>query len=167
MNTKKKISLRFSLAMIVVTGMLFVSAHACESHEQRAEEAFEQVKDDMTANGDSNAYADVEPIGAPQKSKTTKVYVPPMTEEVKFNKETESQLNANEALIKDLKGMPNNGKIMKKISLVEKDNAELRVEMAAYLAEVKLRWETYQATTKEELEKISADLKTLKNEVSQ
>lgn len=159
---KQKLGLRFSIVLMAVTAMLLISNYACESHEQRSEEAFEQVKDDMAANGDTNAFAEVEPIGAPQKAKPAKAYVAPMTEEAKFAKETESSINANEAMIKELKSLSSDGKIMKKVSVVEKDNAELRLEMAAYLAEVKLRWETYRATTKLELDRISAELKTLK-----
>lgn len=149
---------------LVVSGMLIFTLFACESNEQKPEEAFELVKEGMVANGDSNAYSDQPVVAEPTKAKSAKKPIV-LTEEAQFAKETAASLDANEIIIKELKGKPDNSKILKKVSLVEKDNAALRLEMAAYLAEVKLRWETYKATTIEELAKITADLKTLKESV--
>lgn len=150
----------YSRHFLLVFG-LCAALVACESNENKAEEAFEQVRDSMTAKGDSTAYADSNVELPKQKAKPAITHVV-LSEEARFAKETEATINSNEVLIKELKGTPDNAKLLKKISQVEKDNAALRLEMAAYLAEVKLRWETHKATTLEELSKIEAELKTLK-----
>lgn len=146
--------------------ILFIAAVAvgCETHEQRPEEAFERVKEGRGAIMDTAADKATGTLPAPAKAKEAKPRPVAVDAQTQFATDTEKQLAANDATIKELKGMPDNAKILKKISLVEKDNAALRVELAAYLAKAKLDWETYKAKTLAEMAKVTADLKSIREQ---
>lgn len=152
---------------MIITGcfsaMILVS---CESHEQKADDAFERVKEEKMMSKDSNSISK-EIIQEPKfvtknASLNGEVGQENPDEWAKFKMETENKILANENKIKEIKGIPNtNAKLLKKVTFLEKDNNDLRRQMNEYSKEMKSKWENFKAKMNQDVNEIGIQLKDL------
>lgn len=140
-----------------VTAMVLVS---CESHEKPADDAFERVKEEKMISNDSDIVSK-EIIQEPKKTKLVKKNASP-DEWAKFKTETEKKIASNENKIKEIKGIPNaNAKLLRKVTILEKENNDLRRQMDEYKEEVKVKWESFKQTINHDVNEIDIELKDI------
>jgi hypothetical protein len=131
---------------------------ACESHEQKADDAFENVKEKKAMMKDS---VTKELVPDSVKTEPLKEIERP-DEWTQFKTETEKKIASNEIKIKKIKSIHNaNAKLMKQVMSLEKDNNELRKEMDVYKEEVKVMWENFKTKINHDVNEISIELKDL------
>ena len=138
------------ITLITLTVTIFVS---CESHEQKADDAFESFKENkmMSADGMTLEKATVE-----KKSDNT-------DEWSVFKLETEKKIIVNEKLIKNIRSSSeSNAGLLKKATSIEKENNDIRKQMEEYKEEEKLKWENFKSTMNHDVNKINIQLKDLK-----
>jgi len=146
---------------IIIASYIFAMVLiACESHEQKADDAFENVKAQKLMMKDT---IDVMKTPTPDSVKTEQLKKVERPDEwTKFKTETENKIAANEIRIKKIKGIPNaNAKLMKQVMSLEKDNNDLRKEMDEYKEEVKVMWESFKTKINHDVNVISIELKDL------
>ena len=138
--------------------MIFVS---CKSHEQKADGAFEIVKQEKLLSKDSNVISK-EIIEEPKKAEPVKK-IETQDEWTKFKMETEKKILSNEKKIKEIKVIPNaDAKLLRKITSLEKDNNDLRRQLDQYSEDVKVKWENFKATMNHDVNEIDIELKDIK-----
>jgi len=133
---------------------------SCESHEQKADEVFEHVKEEKMMSKDSAIINKA--LLPPDKTDPLKKneYVDEWT---KFKMETEKKIVANENLIKEIKTIPNaSAKLLKQVTSLEQDNNALRKEMDVYKEEAKLMWENFKTQINHDVNEIGIELKDIK-----
>ncbi len=146
--------------VIIICYILVTVLAACESHEQKADDAFEKVKSEKLKMKDTIIIMkDVVP-NSTKIVQIKKVEAP--DEWTKFKTETEKKIMANEIKIKQIKSIPNtNSKVMKQLMRLEKDNNELRKNMDQYKEEAKVIWETFKIKINHDVNDINIELKDL------
>jgi hypothetical protein len=146
--------------IIISTCFLSMALFSCESHEQSADDAFENVKEEKTKLKDSVIVAK-ELI--PETNKTEPVRKTESIDEwTKFKMDAEKKITANEITIKTIKGIPNaNAKLLRQVTSLEKDNNDLRKQMDVYKEEVKVMWENFKTKINHDVNEISIELKDL------
>ena len=147
-------------SLIITSYILVTVLTACESHEQKADDAFENVKEQKIKMGDT--------LSTLKESTPSSIKTEPskkaehQDEWTKFKTETENKIVANEIKIKKIKGIPNaNAKLMKQVMSLEKDNNDLKKEMDEYREEVKVMWENFKTKINHDVNEISIELKDL------
>ncbi len=149
------------ITSLIITSYIVVTVlAACESHEQKADDAFENVKEQKLKMKDTVSIAKE---STPDSVKTESLKKAEHPDEwTKFKTETENKIAANEIKIKKIKGIPNaNAKLMKQVMSLEKDNNDLRKEMDEYKEEVKVMWENFKTKINHDVNEISIELKDL------
>ena len=146
---------------IAIVGCVSVLIFAtCESHEQRADEAFERVKAEKMLNKDT-VFIEKKPV---EESKSNDVIKKNdiQDEWTVFKAEIERKILANSAKIKEIKGTPNvSSGMLKKATSLEKDNNNLKIQMDEYKADVKLDWEKFKTKINYEGTDIGIKLKAM------
>lgn len=144
-----------------ITGCFLVMMLAsCQSHEQKADDAFDVVKQDKMLLKDSNM-SSKEIIQEPKKIEFVKKSETP-DEWTKFKFETEKKILTNEKKIKEIKSIPNaNAKLLRKVTNLEKDNNNLRRQMDEYKEEVKVKWENFKVKMNHDVNEIGIELKDM------
>ena len=142
---------------IIITACLSIMALvSCESHEQKADEAFESFKEEKMNSKDSIIiYKDT----ASKKSENT-------DEWSKFKIETEKKIASNEKMIRDIRNIQNaSASLLKKIAGIEKENNDFKRQMDEYKEDIKVKWENFKGTMNHDVDKIGIELKdiTIKN----
>jgi hypothetical protein len=139
--------------------LIAIAMASCESHEQKADDAFDIVKKEKIMNPDSNTGTDLAP---PPIQETAVKKTESQDEWTRFRCETEKKIVANENRVKEVKGTPNaNSKLLKKAALLEKDNNDLRTEMDSYAFEMKVQLDKFKSKMIQKAADISAELKEL------
>lgn len=139
-------------------GILVIS---CESHEQKADHAFELVKEEKMMFPDS-ANIDQEIIEEPTKVAFVKKNET-LDEWNIFRVEVEKKIRTNELAIKEIKNMSNADlKLLKKMTSIEQDNNDVIKKMDEYKEEEKVRWENFKTTINHNTQEISIELKDIK-----
>jgi hypothetical protein len=136
---------------------------SCQSHEQKADDAFEQVKQEKSEHVLVPVVAQ-EVIEVPKKAEPEKIEqdkkIDYPDEWSKFKSEMEKKIILNELKIKEIKVMPNaNSKLLKKVLRLEEDNNALRKDMNDYNEEAKTKWETFKASISHNVNEIDIELK--------
>jgi hypothetical protein len=136
---------------------------SCQSHEQKADDAFEQVKQEKYKH-EPAPVAVQEVIEASKKTEPEKIEPDKKNEYQdewsKFKSEIEKKIILNEIKIKEIKAMPDaNSKLLKKVMRLEEDNNALRKDMNDYNEEAKTKWETFKATINHNVNEIDIELK--------
>ena len=153
-----KDSIFFSSTIISCFSVLIL--FSCESHEQKADEVFQQVKEERMMSKDS-AIID-KALQPPEKTDPLKK-IEYIDEWTKFKMETEKKIVANENLIKEIKTIPNaSSKLLKEVTSLEQENNDLRKEMDVYKEEAKVMWENFKTKINYDVNKIGIDLKDIK-----
>lgn len=141
------------ISILIVTGFILTNLFACESHEKKADDAFEIAKAErgLTKETDTNKKAEV----------ITSVKY--QSEWSKFKMAIDKEILSNEKRIKDLRSIPNaSSSMLKKVSFIEKENNNLKKQMDVYNEEVKLKWENFKVALNHDLNEIIIELKDLK-----
>ncbi len=167
MNTSTLNSLKCTAACL--SAILFI---ACESHEQKADDAFERVKVEKKIDQDSGG-ADVvmqqpiiqeikTPEAASLEVKKADIQVVYQDEWTLFRTETEKKIRINESKIKAIKSAPGtSAKMLDELSGKEKDYNDLRRKLDEYSLEMKETLGKFKVKMNHEVNEISIDLNDL------
>jgi hypothetical protein len=151
---KIKTTLILAIIATCLMGLILLS---CESHEQKADDAYEQVKEEKF-----NSKSTITEPGtsqAPIKKKVTVTKVANPDEWVKFKQEIELKIQINEIKIKKFKSIPwVNSKTQRKVIDMEKENNDLRVQMKEFKEEAEDNWKKFKAKTILKVNDISTEL---------
>lgn len=162
-NTESTNTMNLHISTKIASTYLFtLMLMGCESHIQKADDDFEQVK--LEKSKPQKAVAATtelkhEVLPKPEADKKTE---PVMDEWTRFKTDIEKKIISNEAKIKEIKSAPKpDSKLLKKALSLEEDNNALRKNMNDYNEEVKTKWETFKATTVHSVNEIEIELKDL------
>lgn len=173
MNTNILPSLKVLAACFSVIALL-----SCESHEQKADDAFERVKVEKKIDQDSGGAVVVvvpqqpiiQDIKVPEAAsvdvKKPDVKVINQDEWSVFRAETEKKILASESKIKAIKATAGtSAKMLEELSSKEKDYNDLRRKLDEYSMEAKEALGKFKVKMNHEVNEISIDLNdlTLKN----
>lgn len=161
MTFKKNIVLR--IVMVCLSVAMVVS---CKSHEQKTDDAFEQVKEKKRQTNDSdkinNAMLSDKRKILPVKSKVGTIEKNTLSnEQGQFKIETIRKIQTNQNKITEMKSLPDAGFDKKMISL-EKANNDLIIKMDEYNKNEKLKWELFKAEMNQQVNEIGIELKAIK-----
>ncbi len=150
---------------------LFIAS--CQSHEQKADDAFEHVKEEKKVAKDGGISEETaqQPIlqeTVPQETKKTEVVPKTVSQDEwsKFRAETEKKILANESKIKLIKATPGtSAKLLEELSSKEKDYNDLRRKLDEYNEDMKEALGKFKVKINHEVSEISIDLNdlTIKN----
>lgn len=147
--------------ILIIGCSLLTGVVSCESHEQKADEAFEMVKEEKKLTKDT--LLTIQDITVEEKKTDVVKEKEHLTEWDKFKSETEKKILLNEDLIKEIKGKSNaNAKLLKTMVSLEKDNNDLRKNMDQYKEEAKVMWENFKTKMNHDVNEIHIELKDIK-----
>ncbi|MEK6614486.1 MAG: hypothetical protein AABZ32_00010 [Bacteroidota bacterium] len=146
---------------IIISG--FFSAlilTSCESHEQKADDAFENYKNEKMKLNDSDIIANAL---VQESNKTEFVKKNENVDDwTKFKIATEKKIRLNENKIKEIKVIPNeNSKLLSKVERLEKNNNDLRSQMDQYNEEAKIKLEKFKESINQDVNDINVELKAI------
>ena len=134
-------------------GFLIVWINACQSHEQKADDAFEQVKEKKETYSESEESVLKEKPSNPFKKSEAE------DQWCKFKMETEKKINMNEEMVKAIKSnRDSDTKLFKKVSSISNENSDLSNQLQAYEEEEKLRLKSFKTKIETELNQIKNTL---------
>ena len=134
---------------------------SCESHEQKADEAFNQFKDQKMAAKDTIKVSKDTTVIVVENNQPLKKYEK-IDEDEKFNKAIQASVRANELIIKKLKTTPNMSiKTLKKIVNLEEANSNFAKQLSDYDEEAKKNRKVFEEKIKQEVSELEANLKIL------
>lgn len=152
------INIRF-VAIVIVGCVSFLIFATCESHEQRADEAFEQVKAEKKSNKEI-VFIENKP-GEGEINDASKKY-DNQDDWTLFKADVERKIQANAVKIKEIKGTPNvTSSMYKKAATLEKENNNLKIQMDEYKADEKLNWDKFKIKINYEGTDIGIKLKAI------
>ncbi len=149
-NNFRNFSFFFSIIILV----------SCGSNEQKADDAFDRVRIEKMILTDSNI---ISKEGIAEQKKTTSFKKCENHDEWgKFKSETEKKILSNENKIVAMKSIPKaSGKLIRKVTSLEKDNNDLRRQMDEYNEEVKVKWENFKVMINHDVNEIDIELKDI------
>jgi hypothetical protein len=157
-----------SLSFYTITSLFLIAISSCHSHEQKPDDAFENIKEQKKLNKDS--VPPVPEIISDQKkteiiSSQKKTEVVPKSENqdwVSFRMGMEEKIIMNTLKIKSLKAAPeSNTKQLRKVARLEKNNTDLRKQMDDYAADAKARQEKFRTSMNQDVNDIGTELKDM------
>lgn len=144
-------------SIIIKSFLSFIILCSCESHEQKADDAFETFKEDKMTSKDTII---IEKIISPVESQTYRTEK--LSEFEKFKKEIEKKVMANENKIKIIKLTPNpNSKLFKRVLSLENDNKNLKNQFDLYQEELKKNFEIFKNKLNLDVNEIDSELTIL------
>lgn len=147
--------------LLLVSGLFMVLVIvSCESHERKADDAFDRVKEAKRDFVDTAAIC----INEPKSGKTRVIIKNEIIDEwILFKNETEKKIKLSEAKIVELKKRRNltesKSKFDKQIVRLEQKNNDLRKKMNDYNEEVKAKWANFKAEMNHDIDEIEIELK--------
>ena len=163
---KRAMTLKTTIVSTVIIGCLSVILLvSCKSHEQKTDDAFEQIKEEKKLTNDSdkinNAMVVEKSKVLPDSGKVipqTKKAIP--DERTQFKIETTKKIETNQSKIKQMKASPDAG-MSRKVTSLEKDNNNLMIKMDEYNKDEKMKWELFKANINQDVNEIGIELKTI------
>ena len=147
--------------ILIIGCSLLTGVISCESHEQKADEAFDIVKKEKKSTNDT--LLTIEDITAEEKKPEVIKEKEHLTDWDKFKLETEKKIMINEDIIKEIKAKPKaSSKLLKTMTSLEKDNNDLRKNMDQYKEEAKVMWENFKTKMNHDVNEIHIELKDIK-----
>ena len=150
-----------------ITALCFLSLAivSCESHEQKADEAFERVKEDKLATKDDDT-GTIIPVETVATETTVELAKPEIViktintdEWSKFKLELDKKILAGETKIKAIKATPNaNSDLISDLTGLEKDFNDLRSKMDEYNEEMKVELGKFRVKMNHEVNVIAIEL---------
>lgn len=151
--------MKFNSKLIIST-LAIILITSCESHEIKADEPFEKFKAQKLLEKDSEMQIN-ETIIAPKKIIIIQKMEAP-DEWSKLKKEIEKKIQANENTIKELKNnSTTNAKTLKKLTRLEENNDNLKMQIDEYCIEVKLKLEKFKTKMKQDVDDLGNELKDI------
>jgi hypothetical protein len=138
-----------------------IAINACQSHEQKANDAFENVKEGkISASNNIVETNPIEPVANQSIKKTIS-----LNEWEQYKIEIEARLIDNEINIRKLKSQDGvEAKHFKKINAIEKENTLMRLKMNEFNSETNNRLEKFKSEMNAQIKAIAADIKEAKPE---
>ena len=153
------------VSTLIIACLSVVLIVSCKSHEQKTDDAFEQVKEEKKLINDSdkinNAMVVEKSKAVPDSGKiipVTKKAIP--DERTQFNIEMAKKIQTNQNKIEQMKALPNAG-MNRKVTSLEKDNNNLIIKLDEYNKDEKLKWELFKANINQDVNEIGIELKTI------
>ncbi len=146
--------------LILTLNCILVFLSACESHEQKADEAFDRVKEEkrVEMNNPVKSIDSVPPVEKIKIKSTNKN----LDEWMQFKNEMEKVIAKNEIKIKEIRKQSNsNAKTFRKLAGLEKDNNDLLKQMNEYQIEIESRWKNFKIQLTNDQLKINGALEDL------
>lgn len=149
-----------SKSSIVKICLALLTLASCESHEQKADEAFNHFKEEKTVSNDSNLNdlvikEEIKKIAIVKKNEN-------LDDWTKFKMKMEKKMFMNENLIKQIKDMPDqSSKFYRKVTSLEKDNINLNKKMDKYKEEMKANFDKFQLDINQNIDEINNELKDM------
>jgi hypothetical protein len=142
---------------ILPTVVCIIGLTSCESHEQKADDPFEKIKEEKQVIKDSIV------INKEMPKATKVVEVTKKIENAddwsKFKTDLEKKIFSNETTIKTLKEKPEaSSKTLRKVGNLEKENNNLRNQLEQYTEDAKVRLETFKTQTNHDVNQIEIEL---------
>ncbi len=133
---------------------------SCESHEQKADDAFEHVKEEKKIAKDS--FTTKQEIPKETKLPEPAKKVETLDDWSKFKMDLEKKILTNETNVKTLKELPGaSSKTLRKVSNLEQENNELRNQLEQYTEDAKVRLEKFKTQTNHDVNQIGIELKDI------
>lgn len=150
--------MKINSTLILITSCLLIFLLvSCESKEQKNDSAYDRFKKEKMQPKDST-----EELVQITKTTMPVSKIKHQDEWSLFKLEIENKILKNEARIKEIKSTPNtNAKLLKKVTLLEKDNNDLRQQMIEYNDEAKAKWESFKTTINHNANEIDMELKDM------
>ena len=148
---------------IIAFCFLSLAIASCESHEQKADEAFERVKEDKMLTKDTGTTIPVENVTVATTEEPAKPEIVIKTintdEWSKFKLELDKKILAGETKIKAIKATPNaNSDLITDLTGLEKDFNDLRRKMDEYNEEMKVELGKFRVKMNHEVNVIAIEL---------
>jgi hypothetical protein len=148
-----------TLSFYTVASLFLISISSCHSHEQKPDDAFENIKEQKKLNKDSIPPT---PEIIPEQKKTEVVQKSENQDWVSFRTGMEEKIIMNTLKIKSLKAAPeSNTKQLRKVARLEKNNTDLRKQMDDYAADAKARQEKFKTSMTQDVNDIGTELKDM------
>jgi hypothetical protein len=151
--TKNKTIKDRIIPLIILGCMGSMAMVSCQSHEQKADDAFTKVKEGKILYADSEI--------ALTEPKTIEVIkkIEMLDDWSKFKIETEKRIAINEKKIRDIKGTPKaDAKLFKKVSTSEQENTDLRRQINEYEEALNINLKEFKAKINQNMDAINSDL---------
>jgi hypothetical protein len=147
--------------MILTATLGCITFNACQSHEQKANDAFEAVKEGKLSA--SNNIEKRSPTETAVNQSAKKPFV--LNEWDQYKIEIEAKLVDNEIKIRKLKSKEGvEAKLFKKINALEKENTLMRLQMNEFNSETNNRLEKFKSEMNDQLKSIAEEIKTAQPE---
>jgi pheromone shutdown protein TraB len=154
-------NLKINMVSIMIACLSVVAVGSCKSHEQKNDDAFEQVKEEKKVVNDSDIVNNAMILEKDKTKPQTQKVVPNEREQYMIEMKKKIQLNENQ--INAIKTLPNaNAALIKKVISLEKNNNDLIITMDEYSKDEKLKWELFKATMNQHVDEIGIELKAIK-----
>ena len=154
------------VSKIIIACFSVVLMVSCKSHEQKTDDAFEQVKEEKKLTNDSDKINNAMVVekstvisDTTKGNPVTKKIIP--DERTQFKLETAKKIQTNQNKIKQMKALQNVG-MNRKVTSLEKDNNNLMIKMDEYNKDEKLKWELFKANMNQDVNEIGIELKTIR-----
>ncbi len=141
------------------TSIILVS---CESHEQKADDAFEYIRQEKVKKDSDLAVIEVVNV---EKEKSKPIIQKTQIDEwTKFKNEVEKKIVLNDLQIAELKSSLNaSTKFKKRITSLEIENKDLIKKMDEYKEAEKVKWENFKTDINHQVNTIGIDLNDMKS----
>lgn len=148
---------------ILLPCFLALAIESCESHEQKADEAFERVKEDKMSIKDTGTTIPIDTAvrGLAEEPAKPEIVIKTINtdEWSKFRQELDKKILAGETKIKSIKATPNaNSDLISDLSSLEKDFNDLRRKMDEYNEEMKVELGKFRVKMNHEVNVIAIEL---------
>ena len=149
-----------SLSSLLSLFILF----SCESPDQMSDAAYEKVKEEKLKSKDSNTNIH-DLIQEPVKTLVDKKNEN-QNDWSKFKIEVENKMRWNENRIKEIKNRSNTDvKLFKKMTVLEKENNEILIQLIEFNEDAKTRWEKCKLKVDQNLTEMSIELKEISKNI--
>jgi hypothetical protein len=150
------------ISSITISCLLALFVSSCSSCVQKPDDAFDLLKKERMLSNDSN-FVSEEIIMESMKTEPVKKKIESPDEWTRYKNELEMKIRQNENKINELKRLSEkNSTLLKKVKYIERDNANLLIEMDKYNEEVKLKWEMFKTSMNHKVNTIDIELDEIK-----
>ncbi len=150
-----------NLIFKLITGCFsFLLISSCESHEKKADDAFDQFKEEKQLIHDTEMRKNEI---VPNVVKETVIKKNENLDDwTKLKNEIEKRIQVNENLIKRIKNnTATDSKMLKRITRLEDDNNNLKKLIDEYIIDMKLKLEQFKTKINQDTQELETELKDL------
>ena len=143
--------------------LLVLFVVSCVSHQQKPDDAYDRFKQKKMLTKDS-VVNNKKILQDALKTDVTVVKKKETTDEwALFRIEIERKIHANENKISEMKSIQNaSANLLKRVSVLENNNNDLRKQLDEFNEEVKVKWESFKIKMNHDANEIGIELKAIK-----